>query len=83
MNFGAFANIIVQSIATIAGVATIATAWNSYQNETQANEKISKSDWLKFCKMFKKYIKEHPELNILIIEAQKKGEATKYQKKDY
>ena len=82
MNFGTFAEIIVQSITAIAGLATIAQAWRGYQNEAQTNEEISKSDWLKLCKMFKKYIKEHPELNILIIEAQKKGEATKYQKKE-
>ena len=82
MDFAAFANIIASFITTISGGVAIATAWKSYQREAQTTEEISKSDWLKFCKMFKKYIKEHPELGISIIEAQKKGEATKYQKKE-
>ena len=84
MVFETFADIVAKSITAFAGVIPIAKAWRNYQlnHLLEEKDKISKSDWLKFCKMFKKYIKEHPELGISIIEAQKKGEATKYQKKE-
>lgn len=76
MGFLAFAKIVIEAIRAATDAIAVSRAFISHREE---KERITKSEWLKFCKMFKRYITEHPEEGIEVIEPVKKGEATKYQ----
>ena len=78
MNFIDYFNIAVDAITAAAGIISIAQAFQNHQKE---REEIGASEWKNFCKMFKKYVNEHRELNIEVVEPKKRGMATKYQKK--
>lgn len=65
----------ISFISTAASIVTLRDACRPIIDK----EFKSQSDWMLFCRRFKKYVKEHPELRISIVVSDKKNGITKYE----